>query len=356
MRHRKHPRKFFSWLTSLSVALSLCGGIITADSASAQSSGRGHTRDRNPTGQSESWLSKVSPDLRDLALSGSQATVRVILQLRDVEDDQLNLTLGTHGKRRKHFRFINSSSVEINASWIPALAGYRGVRYVSSNQEIKSLGHVSLTTGADNARAASGGPAGGLDGSGIGVAVLDSGMDTNHTSFLGKSANTSRVVVSRDFTGEGRTDDPFGHGTHVASAAAGNGRISNAKYMGVAPNANIINLRVLNSSGKGTVSGLLEALEWVATNHKIYNIRVANMSIGMLAVQSYRNDPVCLAVRRLANLGIVPVAAAGNNGKNGAGQKLYGHIHSPGIEPSAITVGASNTFATDGRNDDGVAT
>src|SRR5437764_64398 len=165
-----------------------------------------------------------------------------------------------------------------------------------------------------------------------------------------------RVIVNKDFTGENRTDDPYGHGTHVASIAAGNGRISNAKYIGIAPNANILNLRVLNKQGAGTVSGVLAALDWVMTNRAAYNVRVVNMSLGMPAVDSYLNDPVCKAVRRLVDAGVVVAAAAGNNGKDSAGHKIYGAIHSPGNEPSAITVGASNTFGTDARNDDVMTT
>src|ERR671920_1009351 len=156
-------------------------------------------------------------------------------------------------------------------------------------------------------------------------------------------------------TGEGRTDDPYGHGTHVASIVAGNGRISNASYTGVAPNANLINLRVLNSQGAGTTAYLLRALDWVLTNRARFNIRVVNLSLGMPAVDSYRDDPACQAVRRLADAGIVVVAAAGNNGKDSAGKKIYGHIHSPGNEPSALTVGAANTYGTNARDDDGVA-
>ena len=175
-----------------------------------------------------------------------------------------------------------------------------------------------------------------------------------HHSFLNRS-NGVRVVYSEDFTGEGRTDDPYGHGTHVASLAAGNGRISNKEYIGVAPNANLINLRVLNSQGLGTTANVLRALDWVATNRAAYNIRVVNMSLGMPAIDSYRNDPVCRAVRRLVDAGVVVFAAAGNNGKDSEGNKLYGHIHSPGNEPSAITVGATNTFGTDERSDDAVA-
>ncbi|HEX6623159.1 MAG TPA: S8 family serine peptidase [Pyrinomonadaceae bacterium] len=80
------------------------------------------------------------------------------------------------------------------------------------------------------------------------------------------------------------------------------------------------------------------------------------MSLGMAAVDSFRNDPACKAVRRMADAGVVVVVAAGNNGKDEAGQKVYGQVHSPGNEPSAITVGASNTYGTDIRSDDTVAT
>src|SRR5205085_12545364 len=81
----------------------------------------------------------------------------------------------------------------------------------------------------------------GVDGSRIGIAVLDSGIYKEHTDFLDKG-NTVRVVYSKDFTGENRVDDPFGHGSHVAAIAAGNGRVSNASFLGIAPGANLVNL------------------------------------------------------------------------------------------------------------------
>ena len=67
-------------------------------------------------------------------------------------------------------------------------------------------------------------------------------------------------------------------------------------------------------------------------------------------------DPMCIAVRKLVDRGVVVIAAAGNNGKNSAGQKIYGQVHAPGNEPSAITVGAVDTHGTDTRADDSVAT
>src|SRR5207237_9423768 len=100
----------------------------------------------------------------------------------------------------------------------------------------------------------------GLYGTGLTIFVLDSGVEPNYVAFLDRS-NNRRVLFSRDFTGEGRTDDPYGHGTHVASIAAGNGRISNAQYTGIAPNANLINLRVLGATGTGITSTILSALD-----------------------------------------------------------------------------------------------
>jgi subtilisin family serine protease len=179
-------------------------------------------------------------------------------------------------------------------------------------------------------------------------------METNHVSFLDRN-NGNRIALSLDFTGENRVDDPYGHGTVVASIAGGNGRVASASYLGIAPNARLFNLRVLNSQGRGTVAGVLGALNWIALNAQAFNIRVVNMSLGMPAIDSHVNDPICLSVRSLVDSGIVVVAAAGNNGKDLDGNKVYGQIHSPGIAPSAITVGASNTFGTNSRTDDQVA-
>src|SRR6185295_20161577 len=102
----------------------------------------------------------------------------------------------------------------------------------------------------------------------------------------------------------------------------------------------------------GTTAAVLDALNSVLTYRAQYNIRVVNLSLGSAAVDSYKNDPVCRAVRKLVNAGIVVVTAAGNEGKDATRGKLFGRIHSPGNEPSAITVGAVNTFGSDERSDD----
>jgi subtilisin family serine protease len=137
---------------------------------------------------------------------------------------------------------------------------------------------------------------------------------------------------------------------------AGGDRVGASAYRGIAPAARLISLRVLDDNGVGTESSIIAALDWCIANKDAYNIRVINLSLGAVAADSYRQDPLCLAVRRAHDAGIVVVCAAGNMGKDAEGRKIYGGIHSPGIDPSVITVGASNTFGTDWRSDDKVTT
>src|SRR5205814_4772575 len=129
----------------------------------------------------------------------------------------------------------------------------------------------------------------------------------------------------------------------------------NGAYTGIAPAANLISVRVLNSQGQGSVSAAIAGINWCIANKATYNIRVLNHSLDTTAVESYRDDPLCRAVRHAVDAGLVVCVASGNLGKDANGNKVFGAVHSPGIEPSAITVGAANTFGTDSRADDGVA-
>jgi serine protease AprX len=337
-----------TWLACASLALSLSGGILVMDKASAKNDKHNSAERRHR---------KVAHDLRDRSRREPQSNaLEVIIQLNDRPSTELRALLRSNGVRiKKQYTNFNTIAVQLPASVIESLNSFPEVEFVSGDDEVRSLGgHVASTSGADDVRSL--GTNGPLDGNGVGIAIVDSGIYQDHVAFLKVGTTQSRIVMSVDFTGEGRTDDPYGHGTHVASAAAGNGLVANGRYIGIAPKANIINLRVLNSQGVGTVSGLLAALDWLMSNRGNYNIRVVNMSLGMAALNSYKDDPVCVASRKLVDAGVVVFAAAGNNGKNGAGEKMYGHVHSPGIEPSVITVGAVDTKGTNGRGDDGIAT
>ena len=123
----------------------------------------------------------------------------------------------------------------------------------------------------------------------------------------------------------------------------------------MAPDADIVSLKVLDANGQGTISDIIAALDWVAANAGTYNIRVVNMSVGAGIHESYWTDPLTLAAKRLVDQGIVVVAAAGNFGKNAQGQIQYGGIAAPGNAPWVLTVGASSTNGTTNRTDDTMA-
>jgi serine protease AprX len=174
---------------------------------------------------------------------------------------------------------------------IDAISARSDVDFMTIDDTVKTLGHMTTTTGATGIRNLNG-STNPLDGTGVGIVIVDSGIDASHYSFRDAS-NVSRVLYSQDFTGENRTDDPYGHGTHVASIAAGNNSVANGQYEGIAPNAKIINLRVLNGTGTGSISGILAALDWIYSNRSnaTYNMKVVNLSLGANAVDTYTVDP-----------------------------------------------------------------
>ncbi|QYX79323.1 S8 family serine peptidase [Streptomyces akebiae] len=176
--------------------------------------------------------------------------------------------------------------------------------------------------------------AAGYDGTGTGtrIAVLDTGVDTTHPDLA------NRVVAEQDFTGsESGTADKFGHGTHVASIAAGTGAGLPAgdggTYKGVAPGAKLLNGKVLDDFGGGSDSGIIAGMEWAVAQ----GADVVNLSLGHLDMPGI--DPLEETVNRLsAESDTLFVIAAGNEGTEG--EFGEGTVGSPGSAEAALTVGA----------------
>jgi len=143
--------------------------------------------------------------------------------------------------------------------------------------------------------------------------------------------------------------DDCGHGTHVAGIIAGNGKMSNGQYKGVAPEANLVGVKVLDNTGGGRSSDVIAGIQWVVQNKATYNIKVINLSLGAPATQSYATDPLSQAAEAAWDAGLVVVAAAGNNGPE------PGTINTPGINAHIITVGAVDDRGTVDTGDDVIA-
>jgi serine protease AprX len=198
----------------------------------------------------------------------------------------------------------------------------------------------------------------GYSGAGVGVAVIDSGITSWHDD-LGASATSKsgqRVAAFVDFVNQQTSKyDDWGHGTHVAGIIAGSGYDSYGARAGIAPKAHIVALKALDHEGKGRISDIIAALDWIVANKQQYNIRVVNMSLGAGVYESYNTDPLTLAAKRAVDAGIVVVAAAGNLGKALNGQPQYGAVSAPANAPWVLTVGASSTQGTVDRRDDRMA-
>ncbi len=187
-------------------------------------------------------------------------------------------------------------------------------------------------------------------GRGVGVAVIDSGLEMS-------SEFDGRVRAFYDFTRggvRGSTFDDYGHGTHVAGTIGGSGALSpNRDYRGLAPNVTFVVLKVLDANGAGYTSDVIKAVDFAVANREALGIDIINLSLGHPIYEPAASDPLVQAVERAARAGVVVVAAAGNMGKNPTtGLPGYAGITSPGNAPSAITAGAVRTDDTVSRRDD----
>jgi serine protease AprX len=180
----------------------------------------------------------------------------------------------------------------------------------------------------------------GIDGSGVTVAMIDTGVA--RVPDLG-----DRVVARVDFTPGGNGEDAYGHGTHLAGVIAGDGAASGGKWRGVAPGAQLVSVKVAGPDGATDVSVVIAALQWVVTHRAQYGIKVLNLSFGTDSVQPYAVDPLNAAVERAWAAGITVVVSSGNRGP--------GTINKPGDDPFVITVGAIDGKQTADRKDDEIA-
>ncbi|MEM0498129.1 MAG: S8 family serine peptidase [Methanothrix sp.] len=144
----------------------------------------------------------------------------------------------------------------------------------------------------------------GIDGSGVIVAIIDSGIDKNHPDLAGK------VIGERNFVeGEDTTEDLVGHGTLCAGIIAGSGKASGGRYKGIAPGARLLNVRVIGSDGNGKVSDIIAGIEWSLDNGaRVLSLSLAGLNLGET------NPPVTMAADKAMDAGAVVCVAAGNNG------------------------------------------
>ena len=251
---------------------------------------------------------------------------------------------GTPGRR---LASVGGQVADIPDASLDALSHVPGVDGISLDRRIEgTLERTGATIGATWVRGNLG-----LDGTGVGVAIVDSGVANWHDDL-----GNDRVMRFVDFVNfQPLAYDDYGHGTHVAGIIAGSGYDSGGRRSGIAPGATLLVEKVLDASGEGYISNVIAAIDYAIAYKDQLHLRVLNLSVAAGVYESYTTDPLTLAAKRAVDAGLVVVTAAGNLGKDAQGRPQYGGVGAPGNAPWVITVGASSHMGTIDRSDDTVA-
>jgi serine protease AprX len=265
-------------------------------------------------------------------------------------------TAARHQARVKR-SMASGAVLTVSPAQLLAMADDQQLGAISGDLTMRSeLALVTEVTGAAAAWHGQIRRLGAVTGRGVTVAIIDSGVDA-HTALA------YRILASVDLTRpsggvvSSASTDANGHGTHVAGIVAAGvpAHDTGTAPVGMAPDANIVSVKVLEKDGSGKASAVIAGIDWVIANKAKYGIRIINLSLGATPTQSWRFDPVCQAVERAVRSGIVVVASAGNRGETLDHRQVLGAVTTPGISPYAITVGALRTNNTVDPSDDVVA-
>jgi serine protease AprX len=358
-------------LERIDVVLRGMGGSVMADGRTLEGMAR-------PGRQGWQWgasallaaLCLASPIGAAASVAAEDAPARISVIVQETVgsgDGPENAVARLGGRVERYIGIIDGFTATVPRSAVAALRATRGVRVVTENARVRlaatidgwdhqnddgSLTRLTKITGATSYWKR------GFTGQGVDVAIIDSGVAP-----VEGLRTSGKVVNGPDLSFESQEDslrhlDTFGHGTHMAGIIGA--RDSNAprkvrdvrkrSYLGMAPDARIVSLKVADRGGATDVSQVIAAIDWVVQhrNSDGFNIRVLNLSFGTDGVQDYRIDPLAYAAEVAWHKGIVVVASAGNAGFGSA------KLNNPAYDPYVIAVGGSDPKGTDLRHDDDI--
>jgi serine protease AprX len=299
----------------------------------------------------------TGPGLFALAAAHPRQRVEVIVQFVAGTSPaaQRELVAGAGGQVTRDLHIINGLGVRAAAAAAQRLAGDPRVHAISLNAGVHSSdlsAQLSTSNLQQNDIASTDtAPAwnAGATGRSVGVAVIDTGIAGDLVDFQTSQGNPASRVVEAAAVNPAATDpyDDYGHGTHVAGLIAGNGnnRVNadpeNGAYMGTAPKANLVDVKVSDDAGNTSLIDVIYGLQFAVDHQADYNIRVVNLSLNSTVAQSYTTDPLDAAAEAAWFHGIVVVAAAGN-----MGTAPDAVDYAPANDPYVLTVGGVDDTQT----------
>lgn len=307
----------------------------------------------------------LHPALAEISAESPSQIVSVIIQVKHNNQDVEALISRFDGEITHNLHILNAVTAQLPAAAAANLAQDPNVRWVSLDSQVGTSKRKTVSESVEfepqpenyfldtlNVR-----PVwdSGLLGQGITVAVIDSGVNPEKDLQVNpnKAKPDSRVIEQVTFNSNaGHANDATGHGTHVAGIIAGSGYRSEGLYAGIAPQANIISLKICDENGMAYESDAIAAMQWVFENKDKFNIRVVNMSVNSTQKSSYHSSPLNAAAEILWFNGVVVVASVGNKG---AGSGYNTANAAPANDPFIITVGATNEHNSPNYSDDTLA-
>lgn len=304
------------------------------------------------------------------AVTASAAPDIAVIVQAGSADAAATAVRAVHGTVTRHLSIVNGVAARVPSDSLDDLAARRGVRAVTPDTPVRVQSTTSgneqtvnpVATREVNADRLW---AEGITGKGVRVALVDTGITPGLADLAGRVVPIRRADVTGstldlaldprarvdcvDFSGDGDCLDRYGHGTFMAGLIAGNGALSQGRYKGVAPEAELVSIKIAGRDGSADVSKVLAAIQWVVSFREEYGIGVLNLSLGTDSTVHYTVDPLNLAVQRAWVSGVAVVVSAGNRGASSPGKPT---ISKPADDPFVITVGAVDDRETPAIDDD----
>ena len=339
-------------LMASSIAVSGCAPAVMRTSTAGSPNHIVMAAPINPMTQASIFAQplRLHPNLVEMAKTAANERVAVIVQKANETDAAEQAVGELGGEITDRLSIINALVVNISAVGAYQLAQNPAVRWISPDAPVEKTAawnpdvNIANLKNAFNASIkATKAWDRGLTGKGVTIAQLDSGVSALADVFDGRILATATYSGTTGASGW----DVYGHGSHVSGIMMGSGKSSGGKYIGVAPEVNLVSVRVSENDGSLKVSNVISGMQWLLANKDKYNIRAVNISLNSSVMESYLTSPLCAAAEILWFNKIVVVTSAGN-----AGSK---NLYPPANDPFVITVGAVDDKGTTSISDDTIA-
>lgn len=269
---------------------------------------------------------KLCPIIQSRLFKNNKDIMPIIISYKDTKNMSEGRVSSLSKKLSYELPIVNGYACDMSSEAILEIIKDPNIEYISYDTRVFAVMEASKKTiGMDNV------PKSIYTGKGITVAIIDTGVSPH----LDLIYPTNRIIGFKDFINNGTVAyDDNGHGTHCAGILASNGYSSKGKYSGIAPEANILSVKVLDEKGNGKTSDILSAIQWIIDTKEVYKTRIINVSLGAVAQYRERKDPLVKAANRAIENDMIVVAAVGNSGPG------RNTILSPATGRYVISVGA----------------